>query len=178
MPLHSVRDHTQHCQGINGGMWGGVRGAFPEVMRGLPAMLRPQTDSPIERKHKEDSSEHSYYADMKVFCSYLLFYLLMCPIYRLFNIIDLPYFQLSQKWLNNLWMDPNIARRFMQHDSFCCDLFPNSSRLPTKRLLNFQHVGQAFDSDDRPTMLHIVKYLHNASVPIRCRGNHTDRIYG
>ena len=24
MPLHSVRDHTNHCNGINGGMWGGV----------------------------------------------------------------------------------------------------------------------------------------------------------
>ena len=24
MTLHSVRDHTNHCNGINGGMWGGI----------------------------------------------------------------------------------------------------------------------------------------------------------
>jgi hypothetical protein len=31
MPLHSIRDHPNHCHTFNGGMWGGVRGAIPNL---------------------------------------------------------------------------------------------------------------------------------------------------
>lgn len=84
----------------------------------------------------------------------------------------------DMNWLNELWKNPEIASRFKQHDSFCCLEFPNSVPLPIKRPLNFQHVGQVFDSADRPVMRHIVNFLHDASAPLQCRGNHTDWKYG
>lgn len=27
-PIHSIRDHVNHCFPMNGGMWGGIRGAI------------------------------------------------------------------------------------------------------------------------------------------------------
>ena len=30
-PVHILRDHVNHCNTINGGMWGGVMGALPSI---------------------------------------------------------------------------------------------------------------------------------------------------
>lgn len=30
-PIHILRDHVNHCIPINGGMWGGVMGALPNI---------------------------------------------------------------------------------------------------------------------------------------------------
>merc|ERR1719201_2897797 len=62
MTLHSVRDHVNHCNGMNGGMWGGTKDAFPEMTMNLRDKLKPQTVT--KRKHVDDISEHDYYADI------------------------------------------------------------------------------------------------------------------
>ena len=100
-----------------------------------------------KRKHAEDTSEHDYYADII--------------------------------WMKELWENEklNLPSRFKQHDSYCCEKFPGSEPLPTQRPLNFQHVGQVFDEQDRPVMRHITKYLHGTKTPEKCRA-HTKWLYG
>ena len=38
--IHIMRDHVNHCFPINGGMWGGVKGALPYMKERLDAWTR------------------------------------------------------------------------------------------------------------------------------------------
>ena len=38
--MHSLRDHPNHDRPLNGGMWGGRKGAVPD----MPALIRKSTD--------------------------------------------------------------------------------------------------------------------------------------
>jgi hypothetical protein len=126
--IHIIRDHVNHCLVMNGGMWGGVKGALPNI--------------------KEDildwSSRDEYTADLKF----------------LENVV---------------W--PDIKNDHIAHDSYCCDRYPNTQPFPTRRLITYQHVGQVFDSHDRPRLSDIDGFIRGVPIPQSCRKN-ADWIYG
>jgi hypothetical protein len=35
MPIHSMRDHPNHCYSFNGGLWGAVKGGIPNLKQRL-----------------------------------------------------------------------------------------------------------------------------------------------
>ena len=119
--LHSIRDHINHCFQINGGLWGGKKGSFPELTLGLKAKLNETSSVTFSSNNKRLlHQDHGYMDDIR--------------------------------WLTKLWNNIgslNMNHRVYQHDSYCCLQFPESHPYPTKRKLNFQHIGQVFDDLDR-----------------------------
>ena len=78
---------------------------------------------------------------------------------------------------NVIW--PFIDKTTYQHDTYCCKQFPNTHPLPTRRPLNYLHVGQIFDEFDNPVMMHIENHIRDVPNPPPCRDpNHPDWIYG
>jgi hypothetical protein len=126
--FHVIRDHVNHCLKVNGGMWGGVKGALPNI----------KTDV------LDWSSRDEYTADLK--------------------------FLEKVVW-------PEIKEQHIAHDSYCCDRYPHTQPFPTRRLITYQHVGQVFDSHDRPRLSDIDGYIRGVPIPQSCR-KESDWIYG
>jgi hypothetical protein len=119
-PVHVLRDHINHCIVMNGGMWGGIKGAIPDMKRLVEAW----------------ESRDEYMADL--------------------------HFLEEKVW-------PIIKHSHIAHDSYCCDRFPHTKPFPTKRYLNYQHVGQVFDELDRPRLTDIDGFIRGVPVPSSCR---------
>ena len=78
---------------------------------------------------------------------------------------------------NIIW--PGVQKMAFQHDIYCCKGFPGSVSLPSRRPLNYLHVGQIFDEGDNPVMLHIENHIRDFPNPPVCRdATHSDWIYG
>ena len=60
---------------------------------------------------------------------------------------------------------------------FCCDRFEQTRPFPSKRLPNYQHVGQVFDAEDSARLLDIDGFIRGVPTPHSCRLNST-WIYG
>lgn len=78
-------------------------------------------------------------------------------------------------FLRSLW--PELKKKALQHDSYCCKTYTHSLPFPSQRLPNYQHVGQVFDKDDLPRMTDIDPYLRDKPNPPKCRAR-ADWIYG
>ena len=126
--FHVIRDHVNHCLVMNGGMWGGVKGALPNIKADI----------------LDWSSRDEYTADLKF----------------LEKVI---------------W--PEIKEQHIAHDSYCCDRYPSTKPFPTRRYITYQHVGQVFDSHDRPRLSDIDGYIRGVPIPQSCR-KQADWIYG
>lgn len=72
---------------------------------------------------------------------------------------------------------PLIKSKHMAHDSYCCDRYPHSHAFPTKRLPNYQHVGQVFDANDQPRLSDIDGFIRGVPTPGQCR-KQADWLYG
>jgi len=72
---------------------------------------------------------------------------------------------------------PYIKNKQYAHDTFCCDRFPNTHPFPTKRYLNYQHVGQVFNEDEEPRLTDIDGWIRGVPIPSSCR-KQSDWIYG
>lgn len=53
LPIHSMRDHPNHCYAFNGGLWGATKNAIPN----------------LEGKLKEWSTKSGYMQDMRFLAS-------------------------------------------------------------------------------------------------------------
>ena len=124
--IHSIRDHPNHDRPLNGGLWGGVRGAVKDIKRKM-----------------RDAKRNGYGADLS--------------------------FLNDQVW-------PLVKYDQIAHDSYTCDKFVNSVPFPTKRPVDFQHVGQVFE-DNRPRMGDINCCMVNNPTPTECR-KEKDWTYG
>lgn len=72
---------------------------------------------------------------------------------------------------------PELRHTHVAHDSYCCDRFPRTRPFPSRRPLDYQHVGQVFDALDRPRMSDIDGFIRGVPVPVSCR-KEADWIYG
>jgi hypothetical protein len=72
---------------------------------------------------------------------------------------------------------PEIKYKQISHDSYCCDRFPNTKPYPSRRNKIYQHVGQVFDSHDRPRLMDIDGLIRGVPIPGSCR-KQPDWIYG
>lgn len=126
--IHIMRDHINHCNVMNGGMWGGIKNAIPaDIIENFMSF-----------------SKDSYLADMN--------------------------FLKSEIW-------PLIKDEQLSHDSYCCDQFPHTIPFPSKRYLDYQHVGQVFNAYDEPRLSDIDDFIRGLPTPSMCRKK-TDWIYG
>jgi len=74
---------------------------------------------------------------------------------------------------------PMVVKQSFQHDTYCCNGFPGSVSLPTRRPLNYLHVGQIFDEGDNAVMVHIEGHTRDLANNKNCRDpHHPDWIYG
>ena len=121
MPLHSTRDHTNHCYAFNGGMWGGVKGAIPDFRTKVKAALR-------------GNDANKYMTDMI--------------------------------FLGSLW--ESVKSQVFQHDTYCCKKFPGTTApFPTRRPLNYIHIGQVYDHEDKPRMDDIDRFIRGRPSPCK-----------
>ncbi|RYH28675.1 hypothetical protein EON65_11320 [archaeon] len=72
---------------------------------------------------------------------------------------------------------PIVKHKQIAHDSYCCDRYPHTRPYPTKRYMDYQHVGQVFDELDRPRLTDIDGFIRGVPVPSSCR-KQSDWIYG
>lgn len=72
---------------------------------------------------------------------------------------------------------PIVKHKQIAHDSYCCDRYPHTRPYPTKRYMDYQHVGQVFDELDRPRLTDIDGFIRGVPVPSSCR-KQPDWIYG
>ena len=68
----------------------------------------------------------------------------------------------------------NLTVNSDQHDAYTCSKFPNSRPFPTRRLANYQHVGQVFTPDgpggaDKARMGDINGFMRGRETPLSCR---------
>ena len=78
---------------------------------------------------------------------------------------------------NQIW--PLVQNKVFQHDTYCCKSFPGSVSMPTRRPLNYLHVGQIFDEFERPVMSHIEGHIRDLPNAPLCRHRaHPDWLYG
>jgi hypothetical protein len=54
---------------------------------------------------------------------------------------------------------PIVEHDHIAHDAYCCEKFRDTRPFSTKRYLNYQHVGQVFDSHDQPRMDDIDNFM-------------------
>eukprot|EP01041_Mallomonas_annulata_P007902 gene7902-16175_t len=64
---------------------------------------------------------------------------------------------------------PVVRDKQISHDSYCCDRYPNARPFPSRRSPTYQHVGQVFDSEDRPRYMDIDAYIRGVPIPSSCR---------
>ena len=128
--VHSIRDHSSHCHPMNGGMWGGTKGAIQvrHLLRNLCLNNDPHPPFVLDfSTHDQDmkglmeawSNKGEYFQDMA--------------------------FLTDVVW-------SLVQDRQLSHDAYCCTQFPYTVPFPTKRYSNYQHVGQVFDHDNQPRM--------------------------
>ena len=77
---------------------------------------------------------------------------------------------------NEFWGDTNFLATFwnevknvtFQIDSYCCNVHENTHPFPTRRPLNYLHVGQVFDQYDNPRMSDITNYITGLAAHNEC----------
>ena len=160
MPVHSVRDSVWHCHPLNGGMWGGVRGAI-QVHLLLCAMLpfwgwrsRDAYNAWLINTHDQTTQDMGG---------------------RIANWSSKSAYGQDMDFLNqDIW--PLVRDKQLGHDAYCCEDFPNTRPFPTKRYGNYQHVGQVFNYLDEPVPSHI-EDIRLKLLPDACR-KHPTWVYG
>lgn len=85
------------------------------------------------------------------------------------------YLQDMQFLAKVIW--PIVEHDYVAHDAYSCEEFRDTRPFPTKRYSNYQHVGQLFDSHDRPRMDDINKFIRGVATPPPCRTT-TDWVFG
>ena len=73
------------------------------------------------------------------------------------------------EYLQDMRFLAEIVWPIVEHDAYCCEKFRDTRPFPTKRYLNYQHVGQVFDSHDQPRMDDIDKFIRGEATPPPCR---------
>ncbi len=69
-----------------------------------------------------------------------------------------------------MWPKPEVRGSNLAHDAYTCTKYPNSRPFPTRRPLDYQHVGQVFWGDGRPRQDDIDSFMIGREVPPACRG--------
>ena len=69
-----------------------------------------------------------------------------------------------------VWPKPEVRGSNLAHDAYTCTKYPNSRPFPTRRPLDYQHVGQVFWGDGRPRQDDIDSFMIGREVPPACRG--------
>ena len=127
LQLHSMRDHVNQPYEYKAGMWGGVRGSVPLLMKRIDAIPQAQ---------------------------------------RADGMID-------TETLGAVWV--SYSNVTMAHDSHYCLKYRRAGHnhtlaFPTRRSLDYLHVGQVHNDNHRPRMNDVDKFLRGKMVPEACRG--------
>jgi hypothetical protein len=144
---------------MNGGMWGGTKDAFHDISSSYISSIAASSSSLATSfdKYRQNTSISAFEALVLAWENKNEY---MADLHFLHDLI---------------W--PLIKTKQFAHDSYCCDRFPNAHPFPTKRYMDYQHVGQVFDEQDRPRLTDIDGFIRGVPIPSSCR-KRSDWIYG
>ena len=164
--VHSIRDHPNHKRPLNGGMWGARKG----FLDGAAAIIAANKVAEEAWWSSGSGGEGGY--------GYGFGRSLLSAGHASVEKITM------QSLVGDYWNKdaygadlsflgdviwPLVKDNQMSHDSYSCEQFEGSRPFPTQRPRNFQHVGQVFDSKDRPRQSDIDGFLRGKEAPLKCR---------